>query len=407
VVIIAVAVVAIAGSAAYVLMTPAVKKPIRMYHVWGGAEEEPWHKVLTAFETKSGIVVDDVIKGSEWREAILTEIAAGNPCDVAVSWSGTFITDLAKKGQVLDITDDVGPLVKNFPGGTVDGVTLNGRLYAAPTKFSAWVVGYNKKVFEKLGISVPTNLDEFEAVCEKIKAAGIIPLASTLRDGAQFHIDHLIMSLYGPEFYAKLWQRHEVSWASPEVKTVFEKVAEWGKKGYFGPEPLGPERTVQVSFLATGEKAMFVDGNWLNVMLQAAGAKPDEDFGFFVFPGAADRKAGLILLVDWAFAPKACANPEGAKEFLKFVVSKDAQTTMKDLGLASNPDVSIDTYTGLDRWTVEALRAYPSAVFGPALAPEEFSEAMIRKSQELFTKPDQWESIANSIEEDALRIYGK
>ena len=40
---------------------------------------------------------------------------------------------------------------------------------------------YNKKVYEKLGLSIPKTWDEFISNSEKIKAAGIVPGAPVLR----------------------------------------------------------------------------------------------------------------------------------------------------------------------------------------------------------------------------------
>jgi raffinose/stachyose/melibiose transport system substrate-binding protein len=41
---------------------------------------------------------------------------------------------------------------------------------------------YNKKVYEQLGLGVPTSWAEFEANNEKIKAAGITPVIATFGD---------------------------------------------------------------------------------------------------------------------------------------------------------------------------------------------------------------------------------
>ena len=59
-----------------------------------------------------------------------------------------------------------------------------------PTKAS-----YNKKVFIDLGITeIPSNLDEFVALMDKIKAAGIAPLAGSWAEPWSAQIVHMIAS---------------------------------------------------------------------------------------------------------------------------------------------------------------------------------------------------------------------
>lgn len=60
--------------------------------------------------------------------------------------------------------------------------SVNGKLYGQPAQdvSSVWAVAYNKKVFEKLNLSVPTNYEEFKAVCEAIKADGMTPSTKRL-----------------------------------------------------------------------------------------------------------------------------------------------------------------------------------------------------------------------------------
>ena len=45
------------------------------------------------------------------------------------------------------------------------------------------MVNYNKTIFDKLGLKVPTNYAEFKAACDKILAAGITPIYEPISDG--------------------------------------------------------------------------------------------------------------------------------------------------------------------------------------------------------------------------------
>ena len=52
-----------------------------------------------------------------------------------------------------------------------------GKFYQLPLDYIDIAIFYNKKIFNELGLSVPTNWEEFLATCEKIKKVGYAPLA--------------------------------------------------------------------------------------------------------------------------------------------------------------------------------------------------------------------------------------
>ncbi len=50
-----------------------------------------------------------------------------------------------------------------------------------------WVVNYNKDVFAKNGITIPTTYAELKAASEKLLAAGVQPIFEPVADGWQYH----------------------------------------------------------------------------------------------------------------------------------------------------------------------------------------------------------------------------
>ena len=49
-------------------------------------------------------------------------------------------------------------------------------MYVIPTNKNIEGIWYNKEIFEEQGLEVPTTMDEFMDVCEKLNDAGIQPL---------------------------------------------------------------------------------------------------------------------------------------------------------------------------------------------------------------------------------------
>src|SRR5690606_35716033 len=79
------------------------------------------------------------------------EIMMGNP--------GLY-TDLIKEGYVKDLTGN--EVIKNLglTSGDMGDVSYEGKWYAYPVDFKSWGVFYNVKMFEDLGIEVPTTETE-------------------------------------------------------------------------------------------------------------------------------------------------------------------------------------------------------------------------------------------------------
>ncbi|HEX6681340.1 MAG TPA: extracellular solute-binding protein, partial [Candidatus Limnocylindrales bacterium] len=92
-------------------------------------------------------------------------VADGQLADLTELWDAKSVDDPSKK-----VRDTVLP-------GTVEAGSFNGKpfvLYYVSTAFGIW---YSGKQFKENSWTAPKTWDEFLALCEKIKAKGIIPYA--------------------------------------------------------------------------------------------------------------------------------------------------------------------------------------------------------------------------------------
>src|SRR5262249_473413 len=88
-----------------------------------------------------------------------------------------------------------------FLPGSLDPYSENGKVYGIPLPYYVFCFWYNKKIFADHGWTTPTRWDELLALCEKIKAAGIPPIAFQGRYPyyAQAMYDHTFYHLAGPK----------------------------------------------------------------------------------------------------------------------------------------------------------------------------------------------------------------
>ena len=158
-------------------------KEVQMLHWWTSGGEAAALNVLKQDLAKEGYAWKDVPVAGGGGEGAMTAlkamVAAGNP-PTASQILGYFAVDYAEAGKLGDITSlaTKEDWAKVVPTALQKFTTTNGKWDAVPVNIHSvnWV-WINKAVMDKIGGKEPTNFDEFIALLDKAKAAGVIPLA--------------------------------------------------------------------------------------------------------------------------------------------------------------------------------------------------------------------------------------
>lgn len=119
-----------------------------------------------------------VLENEAFKDALAPRLQAGDVPDLFQSWGGGGLIEQVEAGLVKDITADVAPWIGDLNAGAVSMYQVDGKQYGIP--FDLGMVGfwYNKDLFEQAGITaVPTTWDDFLSAVDKLKAAGITPIA--------------------------------------------------------------------------------------------------------------------------------------------------------------------------------------------------------------------------------------
>ncbi len=296
--------------------------------------------LITEFEQQNNCKVERITRPLEdTKSAVMAAVRSGKVADVILVNNGETMMGPLVRGDYLLPLDayatQYGWLERLFSPDlltrnryTEDGSVFGtGNLYAI--SYSGELVGvfYNKGIFKKLGLSLPQSLAEFEAVLEKMKAAGEMPLAfGNLDRWPIFHVygevEHALVSEYeGRQYLDKLimnWAE-DVSWESKSTIEGARIVQDWVQKGYFteGFAGIGYDDSVQL--FAAGQGAMMIAGNWIMGVLHDS----ENDFGFFPFPPV-DPAKGMSMQVGGVRTPygitKASANPDLAAKLLNSIM---------------------------------------------------------------------------------------
>jgi len=325
--------------------------------------------IADAFSGANGgtkVTVNTVDHGTFQNQ--ITSYLQGTPEDVFTWFSGHRMRFFADKGLATPI-DDVWSAVKsNFTAGFEASIKGNdGHAYAVPTDYYPWAVFYRKDVWAAKGYTVPTNWDDFKALCDKMKKDGLTPIAFADKDGwpAQGTFDILNLRMNGYDFHVNLLTgQNGQKWTDPKVTAVFKKWSEITK--YYSPAFAGLTWEQGADQLLRKQAGMYLLGLFVSDEFKASGTPADVDqLDFFAFPDVGssyDAEKALDAPIDVYMVSKkspALSNDLGqAKAFMEFMAKGSTQVLYWKNAPGSIPtasDADTSQYPALTKKAVEIV----------------------------------------------------
>lgn len=257
--------------------------------------------------------------GGDYNNTIKVRMSSGELPDIQ------FIpqipnTDLPKYFTPLDDLGLNGKIY--FENMKTDG----GKMYGISTGASTVGIVYNKKAFEKAGITkTPATWDEFLAACDALKSKGIVPLASNFKDkwplGSWAYDFPRVIAGDATFPNEKLTTDDAFTMDNAYGKT-FSLLRDLNEKGYLEKDINSTNWEQSKKDLANGKFGMYLLGNWVINQVIGAGAA-SEDVGFFPFPYDNSGKIVAPLSPDWFYAVnKDSKHVETAKAFVKWMIEE-------------------------------------------------------------------------------------
>ncbi|TMF80349.1 MAG: extracellular solute-binding protein, partial [Chloroflexi bacterium] len=135
--------------------------------------------VVDAFTSANGgttVKVNTVDHGTFQNQ--INSYLQGTPEDAFTWFSGHRMRFFAKKGLAQPIDDVWNDVKGNFTEGFAASVKGDdGHVYAVPTSYYPWAIFYRKDVFAAGNYKIPTNWDDFKALCVQMKKDNLTPIA--------------------------------------------------------------------------------------------------------------------------------------------------------------------------------------------------------------------------------------
>lgn len=310
---------------------------------------------------KYQIKLEEVPGDANYVDKIKVQLGTGDLPPV-VYGAGYNLLDLAlAKDLVVDLTPyvEADPEWKALYSETaLNTNSRDGKIYASSVEGSVVGYFYNKDLFAQAGIDAPaTTWDEFWEQCDKLKAAGITPLALDTADSAW--VTQLwwgaMVATSGEEGMKFMQTMNPTDYNFPEMVEAVETVQKMLQE-YTTLDAIGGKYEHAANNFLSGQAAMIANGPWMIGDFSDT-SKTTEGFadkvGSAIFPGSFVYDAPI----QGYFVTKQ-DDPvleEAAVEMVKFFTSAHAQ----QLGLEMQGMVPASSTVEV---TDEAKSKYPLLV---------------------------------------------
>lgn len=250
------------------------------------ALESAARKQIEEFERRNPDidVKREAIDNDQLRTIIKTRLASGQGPDVFGYDTGPgFGGVLAKAKLVLPLTEAYRKYKWNIYPWARQRATYGGVVYGVPDQVEEVGIFYNRDLFKKYSLGPPRTLARLQAISEKFKKEGIIPLAFANKDrwpaGHQFSM--LVSNLLGRKGLDNILYANG-KWNQPKVvKAIDIFFRQFQKAGYFPKSPNAVDYDDGNRLFFAGRAAMLPTGTWLvSQITETARFRA----GFFPFP---------------------------------------------------------------------------------------------------------------------------
>ncbi len=254
-------------------------------HWWtSGGESAAVKQVAQAYRDAGGVWIDTAIAGGDQSRAVtINRIVGGNPPTAAQFNTSKQFLDVIEAGMLNNV--DSVARAQNWdqmlPTPIIDVIKVQGHYYAVPLNIhmQTWF-WYSKAAFKKAGIAKePGSMREFFDALDKLKAAGIIPLAHGGQSWQETVLFSAILAnMGGKELYLKaIRDRDQATLLSPQFRQVL--LAFKRLKNYVDAGSPGRNWNDATALVISGKAGFQVMGDWAKGEFTNAGQSAGQHYG--------------------------------------------------------------------------------------------------------------------------------
>ncbi|MEJ1088234.1 sugar ABC transporter substrate-binding protein [Microbacterium sp. Mu-80] len=366
------------------------------------APQEGAGKILEAeFEDQTGVSVEvEVVPYDQIQtKAILDAQSGTNNYDVIQYWY-TSVGALAEAGALQDITDWVESDAEIDSSDFIDAIfgpytQFDDQTYGLPIDGDTHVLFYNKEIFERNNVEVPTTWDEYVTVAKTIteaESANGVYGSALLGSKSAFNI--------GSTFFNRLatMSPDAIDSQMPQLNT---DVAVAAAQSMLDAEPYALPSPLEIGFeqalpqFLAGSVGMIEFWTDLGVFAQdPEQSKIVDKWDVAPLPVGPEGSVSGALNAGWAMGISPNAGDEDlAKQFVAFASSKE-----------TNEQLITTTGSGVDPIRTSTLESAKYKEFAPAVS--EVAAQVLPNAQSWPTSPQAPEMIQSLSDNLALMLQG-
>lgn len=318
---------------------------IRWWHITTAENQKAvWQKLADEYMAAHPNVTIEitVLENEAFKTKLTTVMQSGDPPDLFQSWGGGTMNEYAEAGLLKDITADLdangGEWRNTFGAGALGVYSYKDKYYGIPWDMGVVGVWYNKALFQQAGIATPpTTWTEFLDAVNKLKAAGITPIAVGAGDKwpAAFIWEYLATRIGGEAAFKAAADRSG-SFTDPAFVQAGEKIYELNALEPYQDGFLGATWGDEATAMGNSKAAMDVMGQWAPGAFadnSADGKGLGDNLGWFPFPMVEGGKGDPNDAVGGGngFAVGKNAPPETV-DFAKYLTRAESQVQCAEAG---------------------------------------------------------------------------
>ncbi|MCE1235655.1 MAG: ABC transporter substrate-binding protein [Hyphomicrobiales bacterium] len=319
-----------------------------MHWLTSGGEARALGELRAAFEAAGGRWIDAPVVGGGGDAAMVAlrgRLVVGRP-PTAILMKRSAIREWGGLGRLASVEAVAAPQGWDavLPPIVATAMKHGGRWVAAPIGIHRvnWLWA-DPAALARVGASPPRTWAEFDAVAEKLRAAGITPLAhggQPWQDGMLFEVSAL--SVGGPAFYRRAFvDLDRATLTGPTMRAVFERLGRL--RGDLDRNRLGRDWNVATAMVLDGRAAFQIMGDWAKGEITATGRRPGVDILCLPLPGE-----GFDFTVDAFafFAGEGAGDAAGRETLAATIMSPAVQARFNRLkgSIPARTDVPLEGF---------------------------------------------------------------
>jgi raffinose/stachyose/melibiose transport system substrate-binding protein len=178
--------------------------------------------------------------------------------------TSAYLEEFVSAGLLVDMTDK--PVTSLYAPDMVDaGKSGDGRVYAIPQSFNAYLIFYNKKIFAEYDLTPPKSWNDTRNIIRVLRQNGQETIATGFGESWVFDLQTCpLFSSYFPDNPEKILldiQEQKVKWNDPRVRSVYQDIQQMRKEGFFINGAEGTNYEPSLSLFAQEKAAMLNTGS--------------------------------------------------------------------------------------------------------------------------------------------------